>query len=137
MVKVEKTELRREPTHSDSAILSSDSAILLAEIQTTKNSRAPWRLREFHCMPNYYVGFKRQNPRRRVQAPIALKETRLTVPCRARWAVCGMIRAWYIKFSMRAICSKNRSYTMIFAEGCAKRLAAGLAARAVIDYGPA
>ena len=78
-VKVEKTELRRDPIHADSVILSSESEILHAEFQTTQKSQAPLPLR----MLDYYVGFKRQKPGRRVrQALIALKETRLVIPDR-------------------------------------------------------
>jgi predicted transposase YdaD len=78
-VKVEKTELRRAPIHADSVILSSESDILHAEFQTTKKSKVPLPLR----MLDYYVGFRRQNPRRRVrQAVIVLKETRVAIPDR-------------------------------------------------------
>jgi predicted transposase YdaD len=71
--------LRRDPIHADSVILSSESDILHAEFQTTKKSKVPLPLR----MLDYYVGFKRQNPRRRVrQAVIVLKETRVAIPDR-------------------------------------------------------
>lgn len=79
VVKVEKTELRRAPIHADSVILSSGSEILHAEFQTTKKSNVPLPLR----MLDYYIGFKRQNPRRPVrQALIVLKETRACIPDR-------------------------------------------------------
>jgi len=78
-VKVEKTELRRDPVRADSVILSSESEILHAEFQTTQKSQVPLPLR----MLDYYVGFKRQKPRRRVrQALIVLKETRAVIPDR-------------------------------------------------------
>jgi len=76
-IKVEKTELRRDPIRADSVILSSESEILHAEFQTTQKSRVPLPLR----MLDYYVGFKRQKSGRRVrQAVVVLKEARAAIP---------------------------------------------------------
>jgi predicted transposase YdaD len=78
-IKVEKTELRRDPIRADAVILSSKSEMLHAEFQTTQKSRVPLPLR----MLDYYVGFKRQRPSRRVrQALIVLKETAAPIPDR-------------------------------------------------------
>lgn len=67
-VKVEKTELDREPVRADSVIFSHTQArseeTLHAEFQTTMKSRVPVPLR----MLDYYVGLKRQKPKRRREA---------------------------------------------------------------------
>lgn len=71
-VKVEKTELRREPIRADAVILSGDRDMLHAEFQTTVKSKVPAPLR----LLDYYVGLKRQNPQRRVrQVLVVLKQT--------------------------------------------------------------
>jgi len=82
-VKVEKTELDREPVRADSVIFSRTQArseeTLHAEFQTTMKSRVPVPLR----MLDYYVGLKRQKPKRRVrQVLIVLKETSRKIPDR-------------------------------------------------------
>jgi len=79
-VTVLKTELSREPIRADSVILArADQEVLHAEFQTTLKSEVPLPLR----MLDYYVGFKRQRPDRRVrQALIVLKETLEEVPDR-------------------------------------------------------
>jgi predicted transposase YdaD len=72
-VKIEKTELSREPIRADAVIFSrAGRETLHAEFQTTMKSDVPVPLR----MLDYYVGFKRQHPERRVrQALVVLKET--------------------------------------------------------------
>ena len=72
-VKIEKTELSREPVRADAVILSrAGQEILHVEFQTTAKSDVPLPLR----MLDYYVGFKRQRVDRRVrQALVVLKET--------------------------------------------------------------
>ncbi len=69
-VKVMKTELNREPIRADSVIsLTSETEIFHCEFQTTIKSTVPVPLR----MLDYYVGFKRQNPLKRIrQAVIVL-----------------------------------------------------------------
>lgn len=76
-VKVMKTELSREPIRADSAIrLTTPDEIFHAEFQTNLKSRVPLPLR----MLDYYVGFKRNNPNKRIrQALILLKETGETI----------------------------------------------------------
>ena len=59
-VKVEKTELDREPIRADSVIFSHDeNETLHAEFQTTMKREMPVPLR----LLDYYVGFKWQNPK--------------------------------------------------------------------------
>ena len=79
-VKVEKTELSREPIRADAVIFSRDERETLhAEFQTTAKSKIPMPLR----LLDYYVGFKRQNPDRRVrQAVVILKPTNEPIPDR-------------------------------------------------------
>jgi predicted transposase/invertase (TIGR01784 family) len=79
-VKVEKTELSREPIRADSVIFSHDEdETLHAEFQTTMKSDVPVPLR----LLDYYVGLKRQNPSRRVrQVLVVLKQTGEEIPDR-------------------------------------------------------
>jgi predicted transposase YdaD len=79
-VKVEKTELSREPVRADSVIFShDDDETLHAEFQTTMKSDVPVPLR----LLDYYVGLKRQNPARRVrQVLVVLKQTGEQIPDR-------------------------------------------------------
>jgi predicted transposase YdaD len=79
-VKVEKTELSREPIRADSVIFShAERETLHAEFQTTMKSKVPVPLR----MLDYYVGLKRQDPNRRVrQALVVLKPTDEEIPDR-------------------------------------------------------
>ena len=72
-VKVEKTELDREPVRADAVIFSrADSETLHAEFQTTMKSAVPVPLR----LLDYYVGLKRRNPQRRIrQVLVVLKPT--------------------------------------------------------------
>ncbi len=72
-IRIMKTELSREPIRADSAIfLRSANEILHAEAQTTIKSRVPMPLR----MLDYYVGFKRDNPQKRIrQVLIVLKDS--------------------------------------------------------------
>lgn len=77
-VKVEKTELNREPIRADSVIFSrAGRETLHAEFQTSMKSKMPVPLR----MLDYYVGLKRQKLNRRVrQVLIVLKETDREIP---------------------------------------------------------
>lgn len=77
-VKVEKTELSREPIRADSILFSrGENEMLHAEFQTTLKSDVPVPLR----LLDYYVGLKRQNPKRRVrQVLVVLKPTGETIP---------------------------------------------------------
>jgi predicted transposase YdaD len=79
-VKVEKTELTREPIRADAAIFShADNEILHIEFQTTMQSDVPIPLRFL----DYYVGFKRQHPARRVrQVLVILTPTDEAIPDR-------------------------------------------------------
>ncbi len=79
-VKVEKTEMSREPIRADSVIFShAESETLHVEFQTMMKSEVPVPLR----LLDYYVGFKRQNPNRRVrQVLVVLKETGEKIPDR-------------------------------------------------------
>jgi predicted transposase YdaD len=79
-VKVDKTELSREPVRADSVIFSrEESETLHAEFQTTMKSNVPVPLR----MLDYYVGLKRRNPGRRVrQVLVVLKPTGEAIPDR-------------------------------------------------------
>jgi predicted transposase YdaD len=79
-VKVEKTEMSREPIRADSVIFSRGaSQTLHAEFQTTMKSEVPVPLR----LLDYYVGFKRQNPDQRVrQVLVVLKPTGEEIPDR-------------------------------------------------------
>jgi predicted transposase YdaD len=79
-VKIVKTELNREPIRADSVIFShANREILHAEFQTTLKSKVPMPLR----LLDYYVGFKRQNPKRRVrQVLVVLKPTHKIIPNR-------------------------------------------------------
>jgi predicted transposase YdaD len=78
-VKVEKTELDREPIRADSVIFSHDDETLHTEFQTTMKSDVPVPLR----LLDYYVGFKRQKPNRRVrQVLVVLKPTDDAIPDR-------------------------------------------------------
>lgn len=72
-VKVEKTELDREPIRADAVIFSSDeNETLHGEFQTTRKSEVPLPLRFL----DYYVGLKRKRPGRRVrQVLVVLKPT--------------------------------------------------------------
>lgn len=63
-IKVDKTELSREPIHADAVIFShAGRETLHAEFQTTLKSDVPVPLR----MLDYYVGLKRKRPRQRVR----------------------------------------------------------------------
>jgi predicted transposase YdaD len=79
-VKVEKTEMSREPIRADSVIFShAESETLHAEFQTTMRSDVPVPLR----LLDYYVGFKRQNRDRRVrQVLVVLKKSSEKIPDR-------------------------------------------------------
>ncbi len=79
-IKVDKTELSREPIRADAAIFSHDGLEMLhAEFQTTTKSDIPLPLR----MLDYYVGYKRKNPGQRVrQVLIVLLPTAEEVPDR-------------------------------------------------------
>jgi predicted transposase YdaD len=79
-VKVEKTELSREPIRADSVIFSSaEPETLHNEFQTTMKSDVAVPLRFL----DYYVGFKRKNPRQRVrQVLVVLKPTDEAIPDR-------------------------------------------------------
>ncbi|MGH6820521.1 MAG: hypothetical protein ACREDU_06620, partial [Methylocella sp.] len=79
-VKVDKTELSREPIRADSVIFShEENETLHAEFQTTMKSDVPVPLRFL----DYYVGFKRKNPDRRVrQVLVVLKQTSEEIPDR-------------------------------------------------------
>lgn len=79
-VKVEKTEMGREPIRADSVIFSrGEDETLHAEFQTTMKSDVPVPLR----LLDYYVGLKRQNPNRRVrQVLVVLKPTGEAIPDR-------------------------------------------------------
>ena len=79
-VKVEKTELSREPIRADSVIFSRGANEKLhTEFQTTLKSEVPVPLR----MLDYYVGLKRQNPNQRVrQVLVVLKATGEVIPDR-------------------------------------------------------
>jgi predicted transposase YdaD len=79
-VKVEKTELDREPVRADAVIFSrADSEILHAEFQTTMKSAVPVPLR----LLDYYVGLKRRHPQRRIrQVLVVLKPTAEAIPDR-------------------------------------------------------
>ena len=79
-VKVEKTELSREPVRADSVIFSHDEdETLHAEFQTTMKSDVPVPLRFL----DYYVGLKRKNPSLRVrQVLVVLKQTGEQIPDR-------------------------------------------------------
>ena len=73
-VKVEKTELSRDPIRADSVIFSSDeNETLHTEFQTTKKSDVALPLRFL----DYYVGLKRKQPKRRVrQVLVVLRPSR-------------------------------------------------------------
>jgi predicted transposase YdaD len=79
-VKVEKTEMSREPIRADSVIFSSDEQETLhIEFQTSMKSDLPVPLR----MLDYYIGLKRKNPDRRVrQSLVVLKPTDEPIPDR-------------------------------------------------------
>lgn len=79
-IKVDKTELSREPIRADAAIFSHDDhETLHTEFQTTMKSNVPVPLR----MLDYYVGYKRKNPAQRVrQVLIVLLPTAEEVPDR-------------------------------------------------------
>ena len=79
-VALEKTELQRTPIHADAVVFSHNrSETLHAEFQTTLKSKPPVPLR----MLDYYVGLKRQHPRRRIrQVLVVLKPTDQPVPDR-------------------------------------------------------
>lgn len=79
-VKVVKTEISREPIRADSVIFSrAERETLHAEFQGSMKSDVPVPLR----MLDYFVGFKRQNPKQRVrQVLVVLKPTRKPIPDR-------------------------------------------------------
>jgi predicted transposase YdaD len=79
-VTVEKTELRREPVRADAVIFShAERETLHAEFQATMKSEVPVPLRRL----DYYVGFKRQQPDRRVrQVLVVLKPAGEVIPDR-------------------------------------------------------
>ena len=79
-VKVEKTELSREPIRADMVIFSSaENETLHSEFQTTMKSDVALPLRFL----DYYVGFKRKHPGRRVrQVLVVLKPTEDEIPDR-------------------------------------------------------
>ena len=95
-VTVEKTELSREPIRADSVIFSDDeSETLHAEFQTTTKSKIPMPLRVL----DYYVGFKRQDPDRRVrQVVVVLKPTGEEIPDRYQDVLTlhryGVVKLW-------------------------------------------
>lgn len=77
-VRVEKTELSRDPIRADSVIFSSsENETLHTEFQTTRKSAVALPLRFL----DYYVGLKRKRPTRRVrQVLVVLKPTTEPVP---------------------------------------------------------
>ncbi len=79
-VKVEKTELSREPIRADMVIFSSaENETLHTEFQTTRKSQVALPLRFL----DYYVGLKRKNQKRRVrQVLVVLKPTEKEIPDR-------------------------------------------------------
>ncbi len=79
-VKVEKTELSRDPIRADMVIFSSDeNETLHTEFQSTKKSDVALPLRFL----DYYVGLKRKRPKRRVrQVLVILKPTEKEIPDR-------------------------------------------------------
>ena len=79
-VKVEKTELSREPIRADAVVFSSaEQETLHTEFQTTMKSDVALPLRFL----DYYVGLKRKRPQRRVrQVLVVLKPTKEPVPDR-------------------------------------------------------
>jgi predicted transposase YdaD len=98
-IKVEKTELSREPIRADAVTLSLEGVeILHAEFQTTLKSDVPMPLR----LLDYHVGFKRQNPQRRVrQVLIVLKPTGEEIPDRyvdeTTMHTCSVIKLWEVE----------------------------------------
>ena len=95
-VAVLKTELSREPIRADAALFSGPAGeVLHAEFQTTAQSQVPLPLRFL----DYFVGFKRQNPARRVrQVLVVLKETAAEIPSRYEdertWHSYDVIKMW-------------------------------------------
>ena len=95
-VKVEKTELDREPVRADAVIFSrADSETLHAEFQTTMKSAVPVPLR----LLDYYVGLKRRNPQRRIrQVLVVLKPTAEPIPDRYEdedtWHRFTVVKMW-------------------------------------------
>lgn len=79
-VKVEKTELNREPVRADAVIFAhAGNETLHTEFQTSSKSAMPVPLR----MLDYKVGLKRLAPQRRVrQALVVLKPTGTPIPDR-------------------------------------------------------
>lgn len=79
-VKVEKTELSRDPIRADMVIFSSaENETLHTEFQTTRKSDVALPLRFL----DYYVGLKRKRPKRRVrQVLVVLKPTEQEIPDR-------------------------------------------------------
>ncbi len=79
-VKVEKTELSRDPIRADMVIFSSnENETLHTEFQTTRKSDVALPLRFL----DYYVGLKRKRPKRRVrQVLVILKPTEKEIPDR-------------------------------------------------------
>ena len=77
-VKVEKTELSREPIRADAVVFSSaEQETLHTEFQTTMKSDVALPLR----FVDYYVGLKRKRPQRRVrQVLVVLKPTSEPIP---------------------------------------------------------
>ncbi len=95
-VKVVKTEMSREPIRADSAIFSRAARETLhAEFQGSLKSAVPVPLR----MLDYFVGFKRQNPKQHVrQVLVVLKPSRKPVPDRYEDArtvhIYDVVRLW-------------------------------------------
>ena len=101
-VKVEKTELDREPVRADAVIFSrADSETLHAEFQTTMKSAVPVPLR----LLDYYVGLKRRNPQRRIrQVLVVLKPAAEPIPDRYEdedtWHRYTVVKMWEQDASM-------------------------------------
>ena len=79
-VRVDKTELSREPVRADAVIFAHDQIETLhTEFQTTMKSEVPVPLR----LLDYHVGFKRKNPSQRVrQMLVVLRDNGEPVPDR-------------------------------------------------------
>jgi predicted transposase YdaD len=95
-VEVEKTELSREPIRADAVIFSSEAnETLHGEFQTTMKSDVAVPLRFL----DYYVGFKRRHPMRRVrQVLVVLKPTEERIPDRYEdertWHEYDVVKMW-------------------------------------------
>ena len=95
-VKVEKTELSRDPIRADSVVFSSaENETLHTEFQTTRKSDVALPLRFL----DYYVGLKRKRPKRRVrQVLVILKPTEHEIPDRYEdertWHGYEVVKMW-------------------------------------------